>query len=402
MTTDLFFSHIVQEAEDPILAIVNKHAADPHPDKIDASIGVYKTEDGDSSYVFPSVKRAKAVLAANDPGHCYTYMQGIPEYLHEARKTVFGAGAGEGRVSSLHTPGGTGALHFATTFLVKAGYKDFYVGTPAWGNYHGIVESSGGNFHEYNHYNRAANDVDFVSCEQALRSAPAKSVFILQACCHNPTGADFTNEQWHAIAQLARERNLLLLLDSAYLGFASGTIDGDAYGVRYLLSQGLEFVVCQSYSKNLALYSERVGAVHVVVKQQDDLAKVSSLLVAIFRSEASFASAFGARVATIVQSDPELSLVWKDDVKAVHDRLKLVRQQVYDKLVKQQTPGQWDHVLKQRGLFWFSGLSKDQVTKMIDEQHVYMTFNGRVNMASLNQSNIDRFCAAIHEVVTHN
>lgn len=397
MTVSLFFSHVPITGTDPILELMAAYKNDTHPDKIDVSVGVYKTEDGDPDYVFPCVAKAKEMLAANDPGHCYTQMAGIPAFVESAKKTIFGAS--HKNVVSVQAVSGSGALHLGLCFLREAGFTEFFVGVPAWLNYEGMVEQAGGNFHTFQYYDAVKNAADFPSAIEALKNAPAKAVFIMQAVCHNPTGCDYSREQWSEIFKIVKAKNIFILFDIAYQGFASGSTDEDAWSIREAYRQNMEFVACQSYSKNMGLYSERVGCTHVCVQDESTVEPVQQLLVANIRREISFAPAFGARVATFVQEDEKLRKIWAEDVLAVTKRLQGVRQKVLDTLTKLQTPGNWEAVVKQNGLFWFTGLTPLQVTKLQEEHHIYGTLNGRVNVAGLNDSNIATYCRAVDKVV---
>lgn len=398
MTSDSFFSKLETVSPDPIAALMTKFNEDTTPNKIDVSIGVYKSEEGDPNFVFPCVQKAKDILHKNDPGHCYTNMAGIPEFRLNAQKTIFGAA--HDNIASLQAISGSGALHFAIAFLIKTlGLKDFYVGEPAWGNYQTMVKHEGGNYHGYKYFDANSNGIDFDATIAALKNAPKNSVFILQAICHNPTGSDYTKEQWDQILPLLKEKEIFPVFDIAYQGFASGSLDEDAWVVREAYKRGLEFMVCQSYSKNLGLYAERAGCLHLVINDASAVQNVQSQLVNLCRAEISFAPAFGARIATLVQSNEELLGVWKQDVLDVCSRIKKVRQEIVDKLNKLGTPGTWDHVIQQNGLFCFTGLTPLQVQKLIEEHHIYLTSNGRINVAGLNHSNIDRFCEAVDTVV---
>ncbi|KAG2735529.1 hypothetical protein G9P44_001743 [Scheffersomyces stipitis] len=399
MTVTSKFNQLVREEPDPIVKTMSLYAQDPSPNKVDVSIGVYKSESG-GPYLFPCVAEAKKILAANDPGHNYTNMQGIPEFLEGARRAAFGEKyASEGKLASLQTISGTGALHMAFLFLREAGYTNYYLGVPSWSNYVSMVEHVGGKVTTFNHYREDTKDVDFDSVVAALESAPADSVFIFQTCCHNPTGADYTQEQWTKIAELVKQRSIIPLLDTAYQGFSSGDKEKDAWAIRHFYELGIEFVVSQSFSKNLGLYGERVGAMHAVVQDKEFVPNAQSTLVALFRSECSFAPAFGARVASIVFQSPELQKVWREDVANITKRLKSVRQKVLERLTKLQTPGTWDNVIKQEGLFWYSGLTPAQNDRLISKHSVYSTSIGRVNIAGLSDANINYFCDAVDEVV---
>ncbi|GEQ66699.1 hypothetical protein JCM33374_g362 [Metschnikowia sp. JCM 33374] len=396
MAAQTFFT-LPESGEDPIIGLMNAYARDEHPSKIDVSVGVYKTEEGDPNYVFPSVKAAKNILATDDPGHCYTQMSGIPAFVNQAQRTIFGNNPKN--VASVQSVSGSGALHLAFELLKELGLKEFYVGSPCWMNYQGMIEHSGGNYHTYNYYDAKSHSVDFASVLKALNEAPARSVFVLQAVCHNPTGLDLSQEQWLQVFDIIKARNIFPLFDIAYQGFASGNVDDDAWSIREAWRQGFEFIACQSYSKNMGLYSERVGCTHVCTKNDESVGTIKAALTRLVRTEFSFAPAFGARVSAIIQENEELRAVWAKDVKDVTVRLKGVRQKVLDKFTELGTPGSWDHVVNSNGLFWYTGLSPAQTQKLREEHHIYGTLNGRVNVAGLNDSNIDAYCAAVDAVV---
>lgn len=399
MTIKSNFSNLTREAPDPIVETMTMYAQDTSPDKIDVSIGVYKGEKGES-YVFPAVSKAKKHLFENDPGHSYTNMAGIPEYTSGARKVVFGEKYGtEGKIASLQTISGTGACHMAFLLLREAGLTNFYVGTPCWSNYGPMITHVGSKYSTYTHYDENLRDIDFDAVLDALQNAPSKFVFLFQACCHNPTGADFSKDQWKQIASIVKSRDLFPVFDIAYQGFSSGDKDVDAWPVRYFYEQNLEFLVCQSFSKNMGLYSERTGCLHAVVQDMDYVLNVQSQLVALFRSECSFAPAYGARIASIIINEPGLENQWGQEVSDVTTRLKNIRKQILDKFLELGTPGKWDHVVKQQGLFWYSGLSAEQNDKLIEDHHIYSTSIGRVNIAGLNESSVDKFVGAIDKVV---
>lgn len=396
------FSSVKSEPADPIVATMHKCMADTFPNKVDLSIGVYQDELGDTGYVLPSVVCAKRILAENDPGHCYTTMLGLPEFVKASQALVFGEkGAASGLVALAQTISGTGALHVGFDFLKSLGYKKVFVGDPAWANYDPLLSHVGMEAVHYEYYSSVLQDVSFEVVLDTIRNAPEKSVFLLQTCCHNPTGADFTREQWLEVIALLKLRLLLPVFDVAYQGLASGSCEEDVWPVRHAFDEGMEFLVCLSFSKNMGLYSERAGAVHVVVRDGPSAANVRSALSATGRSKYSFTPAFGARVAAIIlnNADGEVRPQWEQDVRDITARLKDVRQKVYDGFKKLQTPGNWEPVIKQQGLFWYSGLTALQVHVLVDEHHVYLTDNGRINVAGLNNSNVDYFVQAVDKVV---
>lgn len=399
MTIKSNFSNLTREAPDPIVQTMNKYAQDTSPDKIDVSIGVYKGENGES-YIFPAVAKAKKHLFENDPGHNYTNMAGIPEYTKGARKVVFGEKYScQGKIASLQTISGTGACHMAFLLLREAGLTNIYVGTPHWSNYGPMVTHVGSTLTTYTHYDDTLRDIDFDSVLEALNTAPSKSVFLFQACCHNPTGADFSKDQWKRIASVVKSRDIFPVFDVAYQGFSSGDKNADAWPVRYFYEQGLEFLVCQSFSKNMGLYSERAGCLHAVVQDIDYVPNVQSQLVALFRSECSFAPAYGARIASTIINEHSLEQEWSQEVSDVTMRLKRIRKLIFDRLLETGTPGKWDHVVKQQGLFWYSGLLPAQNEKLIEDHHIYSTSIGRVNIAGLNENSVNKFVNAIDQVV---
>lgn len=391
------FSGLEKSSVDPIIYLMAACAKDQHPQKIDVSVGVYQSDKGDPHYVFPCVKAAKELLLRDDPGHCYTLMAGIPEYLACAQRTIFGQE--HENVTSIQAVAGSGALHLAFSLLTSVGYKDFYIGTPSWSNYKGMIEHVGGEYIEYPYYNYATRSVDIESVKTALENAPSKSVFVLQAVCHNPTGCDLSQSQWTEVFELIESKNHFLVFDIAYQGLSSGDIHEDAWAIRAAYDRKMEFIACQSYSKNLGLYSERAGCTHVCSWDLSAKENIASKLIAVSRNEVSFAPAFGARVATLVQTEPKLQEIWASDIMSVGKRLQGVRKTALYWFTQLNTPGDWSHILDLSGLFWFSGLSELQTQKLIEEYHIYALNNGRVNVAGLNDSNLEYFCRSVDSVV---
>ncbi|CAL1198980.1 unnamed protein product [Candida parapsilosis] len=223
MTVQTVFSNLVREEPDPIIKTMQQYHKDTNPQKIDVSIGVYKDEAG-ACYEFPSITQAKQILHDNDPGHNYTNMAGITDFVAGAQKLVFGDEiVKQDKLASIQAISGTGSLHIAMLLYREAGYTNYYIGTPTWQNYQPMIEHIGGKVTTYKHYNEEARSVDFDCVLSALNSAPSKSVFLFQTCCHNPTGADFTRKQWEQIGSIMQKRQLLPLLDTACQGFSSGT-----------------------------------------------------------------------------------------------------------------------------------------------------------------------------------
>lgn len=384
------FEHLKYQPADEFNDIRQKLRTDTSAGKIDVSSGVYRGLDG-RSYLLPSVEKAKKVM---DKGHDYQLCLGIPDFIKTAQKIALNDKViEEGLVASCQSVGGTGALYLGCEFLAKfCGYKQFYLGTPAWPNYESIISQGGGVFNTYNYYDAVNKRVDFESVVSALESAPEKSVFILQVCCHNPTGSDLSIDQWTKIGEIMKQKKLIPFLDAAYQGFATGSKDVDGKPIKIFLELGIEMLVAQSFSKNLGLYGERVGCLHVITTDKKDTPVVSDQLRYMFRAECSHAPSFGAKIVYTVAQNDELNEQWSKDLIDISGRLIKLRETIYNSLVEKKTPGDWTHVKTQRGLFWYSGLTQRQSEYLLNELHVYALKSGRINVASLNDDNIELFC----------
>ncbi|KAH8888954.1 aspartate aminotransferase [Thozetella sp. PMI_491] len=364
--------------------------ADQHPNKVDLGLGVYRNEQG-VLHEFTVVKEAKATIARTSPSHNYQIFTGSPEYLVPASKVIFGADAlilNEGKVASTQTISGTGAVHLALQFLcrsVPAMPKTVYVGTPTWGNYLPMCTLVGLDVKTYKHYDPATGAVDFESILEAVRTATRGSTFILQACCHNPTATNFTREQWRSLAVEMKTQDLMPLFDIAYQGLGEG-LDEDAYGVRHFVEAGFEILVCQSFSKNFALYGERVGVLHIVSKTADIAGAVKDQLRCLIRWEFSSSPAFGSRIVTNVLSSPETEAAW------LRNQLFRLLSEVY------KTPGDWSPIIRGTGLFAMLPLSRENCLSL-RKSHIYLVPTGRVNMSGLTDTNIDYVAQEIDAVV---
>lgn len=395
------FIHLQFQAADEFNDLRSKLAADSDPNKVDVSAGVYRDESG-ASYTLPSIVAAKRLLQENDGGHDYNFCLGISDFVSAAAKVAVGEKPiSQGLVSSCQTIGGTGACHLGAEFLAQyCGFDQFYLGIPAWPNYFPLLKHVGAKIHTYDYYDAEKKAVNFDGLLKTLHDAPIHSVFILQLCCHNPTASDLTLDQWNEVGEIMKLKSQIAFFDAAYQGFASGSIEKDGEPIRRFIDLGVEVLVAQSFSKNLGLYGERVGCLHVVSKDSSVTPMVTDQLRYILRAESSSTPAFGARLASIIANDPKLSLQWKNDVIEISERLKDIRAKVFSLLTeKYKTPGTWDHIKTQKGLFWYSGITPAQATKLISDHHIYLTKSGRVNVAGLNEKNTDLFCYALDRVI---
>lgn len=240
--------------------------------------------------------------------------------------------------------------------------------------------------------------------KSAIQSAPERSVILLHACAHNPTGVDPTQEQWKEIAAIIRQKNHFPFFDCAYQGFASGDLNRDNWAVRYFVEQGFELVVAQSFAKNFGLYGERAGCFHFVTAPAadaaDSAARIGSQLAILQRSEISNPPLYGARIASTVLNDPQLFAEWEENLRTMSGRIIAMRKALRSKLEELGAPGTWNHITDQIGMFSFTGLTEPQVLKLREESHIYMTKNGRISMAGLNDNNVEYFAKAVAKVLS--
>jgi aspartate aminotransferase len=337
--------------------------------------------------------------------HEYLSITGLADFTAASAKLILGADSAaiaEKRVASVQTISGTGANHLGASFLSKfydfskhgGGKREIHISNPTWANHKAIFNMCQINPVDYPYYDAKTVGLDFEGFTGALKSAPDGSVFLLHACAHNPTGVDPTREQWHQIADIFESKKHLAFFDCAYQGFASGDLDADAYSVRHFVARkSISVLVCQSFAKNAGLYGERAGALHVISATPEQNKAVFSQLALIQRAEISNPPAFGARVVTLLLTDPSLWTQWQKDVKEMAGRIIEMRKALFSLLTdKFKTPapgGSWDHIMKQIGMFSFLGLSPKQVKMIVDEGHIYMTANSRISMAGLTTSNVE-------------
>ncbi|KYM81595.1 putative aspartate aminotransferase, cytoplasmic [Atta colombica] len=307
----------------------------------------------------------------------------------------------QGRAFGIQSLSGTGALRVAAEFLNRIlHYDTFYYSKPSWEN-HRLVFINGGfkNARQYTYWNEKTRNIDLEGMLQDLRDAPENAVIILHSCAHNPTGCDPTPEQWTKIADVIQEKNLFPLFDCAYQGFATGDLDKDAYAVRMFAERGIEFICTQSFAKNFGLYNERVGNIVFVLADTKELIQTKSQLTLIIRGMYSNPPNHGARIVVTVLNNPEFFEEWKDNIKTMSRRIKQMRIGLYHRLLKLDTPGTWDHIIQQIGMFSYTGLTEKQVQYLRNYYHIYMLSSGRINMCGLNENNLDYVANAINETI---
>jgi aspartate aminotransferase len=386
---------------DAILGIMTLFRADQHAGKIDLSVGVYQDEQGRTP-VLASVKRAeKAVIDAQD-SKTYVAIAGNAGFNRGVEELVYGANhpaLKAGRVATVQTPGGSGGLSVAGHLLARArpGAK-VYLSEPTWPNHFPLLTLAGLTLDSYPYYDLKTHRVDFDAMKAKLETAKAGEIVLLHGCCHNPCGADLSKQQWQDLAALCERRGLVPLVDLAYQGLAEG-LDEDAYGARLMAERLPEVVVVTSCSKNLGLYRERVGSATFVsaTREQSQLALANTANVA--RGLYSMPPDHGAAIAAKILHDAELRALWVKELEEMRGRLNGLRRLLVDKLAARKTPTDFSFIAKERGMFSFLGIKKEQVIRLREQFHVYMIESSRINVAGVNRANVDYLADSIAAVL---
>ncbi|KAB2076892.1 Aspartate aminotransferase, cytoplasmic [Gossypium arboreum] len=401
---DSVFASIVQAPEDPILGVTVAYNKDPSPNKLNLGVGAYRTEEG-KPLVLNVVRKAEQLLV-NDQSRVKEYLPilGLAEFNKLSAKLILGDDSPaiqENRVATAQCLSGTGSLRVGAEFLAKHYHqRTIYIPQPSWGNHVKVFTMAGLSVKNYRYYDPTTRGLNFQGLLEDLGAAPAGAIVLLHACAHNPTGVDPTVEQWEQIRQSMRSKGLLPFFDSAYQGFASGSLDADAQPVRMFVADGGECFIAQSYAKNMGLYGERVGALSIVCKAADVASRVESQLKLVIRPMYSNPPIHGASIAMTILKNSDMYNEWKIELKAMADRIISMRKQLFDALSAKGTPGDWSHIIKQIGMFTFTGLDSDQVAFMTKEYHIYMTSDGRISMAGLSSKTVPHLADAIHAAVT--
>jgi aromatic-amino-acid transaminase len=396
------FQKVDAYAGDPILSLMERFKEDPRSDKVNLSIGLYYNEDG----IIPQLKAvAEAEARLNAVPHgasLYLPMEGLNAYRNTIAPLLFGADhavLAQKRVATIQTLGGSGALKVGADFLKKY-FPDsgVWVSDPTWENHVAIFEGAGFSVATYPWFDSETNGVRVEALLEKLNTLPARSIVLLHPCCHNPTGADLTNAQWDAVIEVLKARDLIPFLDIAYQGFGAG-MEEDAYAIRAVASAGLPALVSNSFSKIFSLYGERVGGLSVVCEDAEAAGRVLGQLKATVRRIYSSPPNFGAQVVATVLGDEQLKASWLAEVEAMRKRILSMRQELVN-VLKEAVPGHnFDYLLKQRGMFSYTGLSAAQVDRLREEFGVYLIASGRMCVAGLNASNVHRVAQAFAAVM---
>jgi aromatic-amino-acid transaminase len=377
---------------DPILGVTEAYVADTNPNKVNLGVGVYYDDNGKVP-VLDCVRSAEQKMAAALAPRNYLPIDGMAAYNKAVQALVFGAD------SEVQTLGGTGALKVGGDFLRRLNpQSELWISNPSWENHRAIFEYAGFKVNEYAYYDAATRGVDFDAMLASLNTLPAGAVVVLHACCHNPTGADLTPAQWEKVIEVVNRRQIMPFLDMAYQGFADG-IDADAFAVRRFAEACPVVFVSTSFSKSLSLYGERVGALTIVTQSKDEAARTLSQVKRVIRTNYSNPSTHGAQAVTLVLTTPELRAQWETELGQMRDRIKLMRSSLVEQIRAVRADFDFNFVVKQRGMFSYSGLTKEQVTRLRTDESIYAIDSGRICIAALNSKNVGRVAAAIAKVL---
>ena len=394
------FQHLEPYAGDPILSLNEAFQKDPRKDKVNLSIGIY-FDDAGRIPVLDCVHQAEARMLAAGSAKPYLPIEGSAAARAAVQGLLFGAeheAVHSGRVATLQTVGSSGGLRVGADFIKRwLPGSALWVSDPTWDNHRAMFEGAGITVHTYPYYDPATGGLQFDAMLATLRTLPPRSVVLLHACCHNPTGVDLTAAQWDALIPVLRERELLPYLDMAYQGYGDGIFE-DAFAVRALAASGLSFFIANSFSKSMSVYGERCGALSVVCADAAEADLVLGQLKATVRRNYSSPGLHAAGIVAGVLGAPELRAAWVGDVTAMRGRIQVMRQRLHATLTALQPGRDAGYLLSQRGMFSYTGLTAAQVDRLRDEFGVYLVRSGRMCVAGLNTGNVERTAAAMASV----
>ena len=394
------FKHLEPYGGDPILSLNEAFQKDPRQDKVNLSIGIY-FDDAGRIPVLDCVRQAEAQMLAASGPKSYLPIEGSAAARRAVQGLLFGAdheAVRSGRVATLQTVGSSGGLRVGADFIKRwLPGSALWVSDPTWDNHRAMFEGAGITVHTYPYYDPATGGLQFDAMLATLRTLPARSVVLLHACCHNPTGVDLSPAQWDTLIPVLRERELLPYLDMAYQGYGDG-IDEDAFAVRAMAASGLSFFIANSFSKSMSVYGERCGALSVACADAAEAELVLGQMKATVRRNYSSPGIHAAGIVAGVLGTPALRTAWEADVSAMRGRIQAMRQRLHATLTALQPGQDAGYLLSQRGMFSYTGLRAAQVDRLRDEFGVYMVRSGRMCVAGLNSANVERTAAAMAAV----
>ena len=394
------FSQLTPRPADPILGLSIKFKADDHPNKIDLGAGIYKDEMGHTP-ILGCVKEAEKRRTEQESSKAYLGSAGSALFNEKIAQLNFGEHKviHENRARTVSTPGGTAALRVAGEFInTCTPGATIWVSNPTWANHPGVFTAAGLTVKTYPYYDHENKCLDFPGFVAALKKIPKEDAVLLHACCHNPSGMDLNKQQWQEVADIAKQRGFMPVIDMAYQGFGEG-LDEDAYGLRLLADSVDELIACSSCSKNFGLYRERIGACSIIGKDAEAADIISSVLLPVVRVNYSMPPAHGAAIVETILSSDELTAQWHVELKEMRDRIAGMRQLLVDKLAANGVTQDFSFITRQNGMFSFLGIDPDQVQRLQDEFSIYMVGSSRISVASISPDNVDYLAQSISKVL---
>jgi len=394
------FAAVEMAPRDPILGLNEAFNADARTTKVNLGVGVYFTDEGKIP-LLGAVKAAEETRMKAAPARGYQPIEGAAAYNTAVANLLFGKDSeliSSGRTLTVEALGGTGALKVGADYLKRLlPNATIYISDPSWENHRALFESAGFPVNTYAYYDATTRGVNFEGMLADLRTMPAQSIVVLHACCHNPTGADLTAAQWEKVVTAIKERNLVAFIDMAYQGFADGIAE-DAVALNLFAASGLQFLVSSSFSKSFSLYGERVGALTIVTDNKDESSRVMSQVKRVVRTNYSNPPTHGGAIVAAVLASPELRAQWEEELAGMRLRIREMRTSLVEKLAARGVKQDFAFVIKQRGMFSYTGLTVAQVEKLKSEFGIYAVSTGRICLAALNTKNIDYVADAIAAV----
>ena len=400
-TSSQLFSAVEMAPRDPILGITEAFNADKNPAKVNLGVGVYYDDNGKVP-LLECVKKAEALMLEKGAPRTYLPIEGLALYDKAVQELVFGADSPvvlEKRAITAQAIGGTGALKLGADFLKRlTPNAQVWISDPSWENHRALFETAGFTVNNYTYYDATTRGVNFSGMLASLNTMPTGSIVVLHACCHNPTGADLSADQWTEVIAVITRRGLIPFLDMAYQGFG-GTVDADGEVVRRFANTGGALFVSNSFSKSFSLYGERVGALSIVASSAEEASRLMSQLKRVIRTNYSNPPVHGGQVVATVLSTPELRQLWDEELAGMRLRIRDMRAAFVAKLKAKAPQHDFDFVTQQRGMFSYSGLTKAQVEKLREVNSIYAVDTGRICVAALNNKNVDAVIDAIVQVL---
>lgn len=398
------WSSVPKGPPDAILGISEAFKRDKNLRKVNLGVGAYRDDTG-NPVILPSVQKAKSIILES-PDHEYLPIDGLSKFTQLATSLAYDNASPlkDHRIASIQSLSGTGALRLGMAFIQRfyPHSRRVYIPNPTWGNHKAIIQHAGLEFQEYTYYDPNTKGLNFEDFIGEIDSAPKNSVFLLHACAHNPTGVDPSQDQWREIQDLMARKQHLAIFDMAYQGFASGDVDKDAFPVRLFANEENPMIVMQSFAKNFGLYGERIGNLSVVCDSPQETDRVLSQLKILARPMYSNPPIYGSRIVSTILGNPELKSQWLADVKTMADRIINMRNSLANLLKAKGSLHDWSHIVKQIGMFAYTGLLPEHCNELMDKHHIYLTMDGRISMAGLNSKNVEYVAEAIETVTRFN